>query len=425
MSERAPDNGLLDSIRKDYVKTPLRADKPILILASFEPHSIISASILCRAAFQTKQLFHVKFINPIIQRSQLLKIIEKNRNYTNVLIGVDIIGKNDFKNTLTFSSHGTDGIPLGLQVYGFALEQMEVAEADLGLSILGAHVENESSTVVDSLLASGTEQNIIQKKKGFKIPGTNHLTIVDALSRCIHPYLDGLSGMESACERLLEESNIPLAKRSGTIDELTTEERKQLSASLVTRLSPNTLSQILGTDLEFLLEESQSPLRYLSEMKSLLKTVWSRKLFGLAIGVLLGDRGRILKRLQDVYKNHTTEVLDAHQETIVYLNSSDTTVERVEDTLVAPIKIGSPLALPDVSRILLETSFGNAKSLILTGNDFVSISWSNHKKSLSEVMKPFFEAEFSPIATSSTSFMMSTEPEKNIREIQQIFYETG
>jgi len=425
MSGQSIENDLIDGIREEYVNTPLKADKPILIVTSFEPHSIVSASILCRAAFHAKHLFHVKFVNPIVQSSQLLKIMEKNKNYANVLIGLDVISDKDFENTLTFFSDGKETVPISLQIYGFALEQLGVTEADLGLSILGVHIENESSKFADSLLAYGKELGVIQKRKGFKIPGTNHFTIVDALSRCIHPYLDGLSGMESACERLLEKSNIPLTKRSGTIDGLTVEEKKQLSASLVTRLTPNIISQILGTELELLLEAPESPLRYLSGTKSILKTVWSRKLFGLAMGVLLGDRGRILKKLQDVYKAHTTEVLDAHQETIVYLNSSDTTVDRIEDTLVAPTRIRSPLVLPDVSRILLETSFGDAKSLILKGSDFISFSWSNHKRSLSQVLRPFFEADLLPVATSSNSFMVSAEPEKDISKLQQIFHETG
>jgi hypothetical protein len=425
MSGQSVDNNLIDSIREEYVTAPLKADRPILILTSFEPHSIISASILCRTAFQAKQLFHVKFVNPVIPRSQIVKIMEKNNNYAYVLIGLDIINDKEFENTLVFSSYGKESVPISLQVYGFALEQLSATEAEVGLTVLGVHIENESSPIGDSLLAYGDELNVIQRRKGFKIPGTNNLTIVDALSRCIHPYLEGLSGMKSACERLLEESNIPLTKRSGTIDELTVEETKNLSASLVTRLSPDVISQILGTDLVFLLEDPQSPIRYLSGIKSILKTVWSRELFGLAMGVLLGDRGRILKRLQDVYMTHTTEVLDAHQETIVYLNSSETNVERVGETLVAPTIIDSPLVLADVSRILLEASLGGAKSLILTGHDFVSFSWSNHKKGLSDVLKPFFEADFSPVATSSNSFMVSTDVEKNISKLQRIFHETG
>ncbi len=425
MSGQAIENDLIDTIREDYVNAPLKADTPLLIITSFEPHSIVSTSILCRAAFHAKQLFHVKFVNPIVQNSQLLKIMEKNKTYANVLIGLDVISDKDLDNTLTFFSDGKEPVPISLQIYGFALEQLGVTKADLGLSILGIHIENETSRFADSLSAYGKELGVIQKRKGFKIPGTNHLTIVDALSKCIHPYLDGLSGMESACEKLLEESSIPLTKRSGTIDGLTVEETKQLSASLVTRLAPNTISQILGTDLELLLEDPRSPLRYLSGIKSILKTAWSRKLLGLAMGVLLGDRGRTLKKLQDVYKVHTTEVLDAHQEMIVYLNSSDTTVERTEDTLIAPTKIKSPLVLPDVSRILLETSFGDAKSLILKGPDFISFSWSNHKRTLSEVLRPFFEADFLPVATSSNSFMVSAEPKKDISKLQQIFHETG
>ncbi|MHA1907311.1 MAG: hypothetical protein ACW98Y_08455 [Candidatus Thorarchaeota archaeon] len=266
--------------------------------------------------------------------------------------------------------------PSSSMAYVFAKETMKLGNDDLALAAAGSILEAPAHKTTTELIEICTKSGLLSSKRGFKIPGTNFLPLDELFLYNIHPYLDGLSGVPSRCQKLFSDADIPLRKRTEPLSQLSTEEATQLTSVLIPRLPAPTISSVLGSDdYELLREKPESPLRYVTAINALGQVAWSRRKMGLMLGVFIGDRARLLGNLVDLYRDHCRETVEGVQKLNVILNETDSQVQTGNQYISALVNIPD-VVLPDVGRIALESGLGSeSKFLILRTHQSMTVSW--------------------------------------------------
>ena len=394
MSEKAPSISSFKSVRDRFSKIKPRNLRKILIVSSKSPSAIISSSILCRAALKANILFHVKYVNSITPMENITKSAANQSETWWAVVGVNTYGEvpsepdhilaigSKFHSKISDISESEPEFPSSAMAYAFANERMTLGNDDLTLAAVGSILEASSHKTTIELVDTCDKIGLLSSKKGFKIPGTNFLPLDELFLYNIHPYLDGLSGVPGRSHKLFSDTDIPLRKRTEPLSQLSNEEAKQLTSVLLPRLSPPAIPSVLGTDYELIQEKPESPLRYVAAISALGQVAWSRRKMGLLVGVLIGDRARLLDSLVDIYREHSRETVQGVQKLNVILNETDTQVQTGNQYVSAPVNIPD-VVLPDVGRIALESGIGNEnKFLILRTHQSVTVSWTSDISSL-------------------------------------------
>ncbi|MHA1928398.1 MAG: hypothetical protein ACTSV2_07445 [Candidatus Thorarchaeota archaeon] len=419
MSARSIDFTGLKELRKKYSKITFEDNKQLLIISSPQTHAIISSSILSRAALKSGLLFHVKFLEPVVYADDIIALVEKHSNTVPILIGIDVIGTLEkIRDQLVFLGgsryeendeykESSNEISISFEAYSLARESMQCDTEDFLIAILG-EVTQRGLVSTDKMLSKDALQyaidmNLLQPRKGIKIPGANFIPMNDALQFCIHPYIDGLSGIENACQRLFQDADIPLAKWSIPLSKLTNEEATKLTTNLVMIIKPDTVGKALGIDYELLTEHSDCSFRRVSNIISMARVVWSRREMGMLLGVLVGDRARTLRRLEDIYLKHCKEVTKGLQEILVVMNDSDTQVESSTYSTTIPFAVTSNETLSDIGQIILQNNPESKEFLIIKSAMSLDIIWQINDISLVAVLTVLRRNGLSVVSTSKKS----------------------
>ncbi len=419
MSTRTIDFTGLKELRKKYSKITFEDNKQLLIISSPQIHAIISSSILSRAALKSGLLFHVKFLEPVVYSDDIIALVEKHSNAIPILIGIDVIGtlgkiheqfvflggsRNEENDEYEASS---DESSVSLDAYSLASESMQCDTEDFLLAILGEIIQR-GLVDIDKMMSKDAIQyaidsNLLQPRKGIRIPGTNFIPMNDALQFCIHPYIDGLSGIDNACQRLFQNADIPLVKWRTPLSKLTNEEATNLTTNLVIILKPDIVGKALGIDYELLTEESDCSFRLVSNIISMARVIWSRGEMGMLLGVLVGDRARTLRRLEEIYLNHCKDVIKEIQELLVVMNDSDTQVESSAYSTTIPFAVTSNETLSDVGQIILQNTSESKKFLIIKSATSLEIIWQFDDVLLGTILTLLRKNGLSVISTSNKS----------------------
>lgn len=414
MSDKAPVISSLKSVSDRFSKINTKNFKRITIISSLIPYSIIATSILCRAALKTNTLFHAKFVDPLISAESIAANLTVKPSNLLVTVGLDTYGDISDKADHILSIGGSSNLdlssveynqpttPLAAVAYAFAREKMKVDNGDFALAIMGSILEDENNEVTKQIIELGTKKGLVLSRRGMKIPGTNFLPLETVFQNNIHPYLDGLSGVPKRCQKLFIDADLPLSKRINPLDQLTTEESKHLTTMLIPYLSAEAIPNVLGSDYEFPMENDTSPMRYLSSIISLGKIIWSHRLTGLFLGILIGDRARQLTSLIERYTEHCEDTIKAVHRLNVILNETESQIQFSEDYISVSNLDTEDNVLADASRILLETTLENKKFIILRKAQSISIGW-KPEFHLVPVIAAFLERELPLMSTSSTS----------------------
>ncbi|MDF1537654.1 MAG: hypothetical protein P1Q69_01970 [Candidatus Thorarchaeota archaeon] len=374
----------------------------------------MATSILCRASLKTNTLFHAKFIDPLVSAEVITKQFSDKSNSLLAAVGLDVYGTMPdkkahfvpvgcfFHSDLTSVEKTSPEFPLSALTYTFANETMNVDTGDFVLAILGSILENKANVISKELVETGTQNKLILPRKGIKIPGANFLPLETTFLNNIHPYLDGLSGVPKTCQKVFTDADLPYSKRAKPLSQLTNEEATQLTSALLPYLSAGTIPRILGSDYELPMENPASPMRYTSSIASLGQFIWSQKMMGLFLGILIGDRARQLSSLVERYIEYSNNTIKGVQNLSVVMNETESQILS-SDLFVSISNLDIPdTTFADVGRILLETTLENKKFVVLRTSQSISIAWTK-EFSLVPTMATFLERDIPLISTSSTS----------------------
>lgn len=414
MSEKVPTISSMKSVRDRFSKITTKNLKRLTIISSLTPHAIVATSILCRASLKTNTLFHAKFVDPLVPAETIAKHLSDKSNTLLVTVGLDVYGKMPdkkdhflpigclFHPDLVSIENTQPEFPLSALTYTFASEKMDVDTGDFALAILGSILEDVTNRFSKEFIELGTKNGLILSRKGIKIPGANFLPLEIVFLNNIHPYLDGLSGVAKSCQKLFTDADLSLSNRIAPMSQLTNEETKQLTTVLIPYLSTGAIPNVLGSDYELPMENSTSPMRYISSIVSLGQFIWSHRKTGLFLGILIGDRARQLSSLVDKYTEYCSTTIKGVHRLSVVLNETESQIQS-SDLFVSVSNLDIPdEVLADVSRILLETTLENKKFVVLRTNQSTSITWTKEFP-LVTTMAKFLEQNIPLLSTSSTS----------------------
>ncbi len=390
--------------------------RPVLIMSSPQIDAISATGLLCRVIYKNQGIFHVTFFDVIYNSEQLNSTIEKYPDYQPITVGLELdssiqnissqdrvifIGKSNVEHKNV--QHIDSGVCVPAAVYVFAREKFGVGKDELKIALMGilSSTQTNEDNLIHELVAEGTQKGLIRETRGLRLFGSNFLPLVDVFQYSFRPFMRGLSGNRSGVEKLIEMAEIPFSMRESTISVLNTEQKQHLTANLIPQLDPWSLKQVLGQDFEFLSEGEKSPLRYMSNIRSLLETLWMRQEMGIALGIIIGDKAQLLRKSVDTYLLHAKEVIYGVQRVL----ESGFTEHRGEDSPISMVSLSiqNKEVLPDIARILIENGIAERQYVMLISGNSVAISWKQGVGSISEALKHFRNVGLTPVATSSTS----------------------
>jgi hypothetical protein len=412
MSEQAPNIAGLEGLRTQYAEIAKSKASQVLIICSPFPHAIASAALLCRTYLSAGKLFHVKYIDPIVEVSALSRLIGNNPKVLPVIVGIKLLGAKTKKQEHWVSvgsqflgKASPAAFPGSSSVaeaaYALASETVRPGIAELQLAAIGTLLQDFSPRRTSPLVEVAKECGILSPRTGFKLPGTNYLSITQVLLQSIYPYISGLSGDSKQVLKVLEDADIPYSKRTDPLSKLANNEAQRLNTVLIPRLHPRTISYALGSDLEVPREGKESPLRLVSGIAPLARAVWSRGELGKLLGVLIGDRARLLRSLIDTYLDYAKTTISGVGTATMQLNDTDTKIVTTDSWISAPVTDVPGEVLAEVGRILLETVFDDDdRLLLLRGSDCHAITWSTDATTLDRVLIGLHEAGILGVPTS-------------------------
>jgi hypothetical protein len=419
----------LDALCANCRDMPLDVGPRVLVISSRTAQAVLASSLLCRSIAKTGGVFHVTFVEPVVDASILVSYLSTNPNNTVMIVGVDVsgdltAGAEMHLPVLIGSTLNTKSSPVlsvgsredvSLAAYAIAREKLEVGSEELYLATAGSIIQNqqrnESNSLSKEMILLAHESDVLAERRGFRIFGANFLPAAEALSNSISPYLRGVTGNTESCERLLSEADIPPSRRSMPITSLAGEEKRRLTEKLTLKLDVSVISRLLGLDFENLLEPESSPLRFLSVTKSLSDVAWSRHETGLAMAVWMGDHGRILRMLLDSYRLHCRETISGVQRFLSAESNQEVSIQLGSIAVAHMLGVPSEV-LPDVCRIAFENGYANREQpLVLEGENSACFAWAFEDLGLIDVLHSFAMAGLSFSSASPNSVLIQTTKE--------------
>jgi RecJ-like exonuclease len=172
------------------------------------------------------------------------------------------------------------------------------------------------------ILEEGKEKQYLEISKGTRIAGRESQPIHLALKYSINPYFPGLTGNESACTSFVSRLGIPMRDQEDdwrTIASLSSRETKKLNDGLISLLMENNnhplsdIHKLIGPIYTLTQETKKNQTRNAEEFLWLLDGACNLKSYGLALGVVLGDRTKLydkLKRKLSDYHGKATQAIE-------------------------------------------------------------------------------------------------------------------
>ncbi|MHA1934502.1 MAG: hypothetical protein ACW97A_04410 [Candidatus Thorarchaeota archaeon] len=442
MSRKAVETPGFADLREKYRNFDFGEKERVSIISSPLPDAMLASALLCRAVLKVGGLFHISFIDPVCESSHIDAIIKSHSNFSPIITGVDIVGKSRSKkgvNTailigskiVSRNSILTEPVLsriISSEAYALAIEKLSVSNEELQLAAIGTLIESKldgsSFSSSQDIQKLAFKEGLLTERKGIKLYGTNFLPLKEALISSIHPYLEGLSGLSKACDRIIEDSRISLSKRTTSFSSLNSKEAKNFTSNLIAMISHKVIGAVLGKDFVIEKEPDNSPLKYISALLALSTTAWSTWELGLLVGIWMGDRARMLRSLVDSHINRSREVISGVQRLSLSLQSTDNEIQSRNSALLVSLDGTTNRALNDIGRILFELDLINREKILVLATDTdVGIIWTS-ERSLFTVLTALRKKGFSPLSTSQQSVLVSDTSQENVEEIFELASKT-
>lgn len=420
----------LDALAAECQDIPLVKGTRALIVSSPAPSAVLASALLSRSIMKTRGIFHVTFVEPVLNATALALFMDANPSHTIMVIGVDLI------DDLPLDSMPSSPLLIGSTInrearsyysfcrrdlvsvgaYVIAREKLETGPEELYLGAAGLLVQNQSAVQPDSvakeMITLAQDGNVLRERRGFRIFGADFLPLTETLSNSISPYLRGISGSVGSCERILGEADIPSTRHNMPITSLTSEEKRRLTEKLVVKLDGSVIHRLLGLDFENCLELEGSPLHLLSAIQSMSDIAWSRHEVGSTMAVWVGDHARMLRVLLDSCRLHCRDTISGVQQ-LLSVQSKHEVVVQSDRVAVASLSGVQSSVLPDVGRISFENAYVDKEHfLVLERDDCACIVWAFDDLELSDVLQSLNLAELSSSSASPKSVLVQLDKEK-------------
>ena len=405
-----------------------------ILLTSPLPEAVIASTVISQAISRTKSLFHISFSQPVVTIDTVNTLRERFKSSSIILVGIDIVGKKRIKKGLGYplviggssESEQIESLTLGTDStiassgYVFAKSLIDVDDYSLQFAAAGALLNsgvNETKKGANkNIIELARNKGLIEERKGFRLFGVTMLPLDEALLYSTHPYLGTVSGNQKMCDEILNEAEIPISKLRTPLSNLTTAEAQRLTSILITRVDPNVIPKLLGTDYILTLERDTSPTRFVSGLETMGMTAWTQNEPGAIVSILLGDRGRALRALIDSHMEHHKDVITTVQRLESNLQGDSTTT-----TTTVKLTGSKTEILPDVGRIALETGIVDAvRPVALDNSEAFTIVWPSTKLSSKMVHHKLLATNTTIIADSPKSITITGSDEEKAAALQNI-----
>jgi hypothetical protein len=434
MSPTKGRNPTLKSLEKECSSIPFNSSNAALLMTSPRPESTLASAILARALIRSNRKFHITFVQPVMSVDALNETRSNYDSFDVFIIGATITGLRQIRKGKGYpvfiggqlESEKKGPILLGTSstvasaAYALAKAQMDSDAYDLQLAAAGALIQDRTNVpkkgANKDIIELAESKKLIDERKGFRLFGVGMLPLNEALLHSTHPYLHTVSGNQKVCDEILRAAEIPIPKLRSPLSELNTSETQSLTAQLITRLDPETVTTLLGTDFILTHERGTSPVRYVSGIEIIANTAWSRNELGMSMSVWLGDRGRALRVLIDNQMAHHKEVLSAFQKFLTGLKTESTSSVTLVKIPGAKIEI-----LSDVGRIALSSKMaGSDRLVVFDNNESYTIVWANSRLKLNDVLRNLIQKNITPSNTTQQSITITGSPDMKESGLQRV-----
>ncbi len=425
MSKKARGSSSFKSLEKQSEQVTFRKDERILVVSSPHPGATLSAALLSTAILRSNRPFHITFVHPHLNIEEINNIRKTHPNSAVIAVGIEVFGKRRLKKGTSYpvfiggvlhSEHNESpsiGAASDVAAAAFILakEKFKINDRALQLAAAGTLIYNTSNMPIKGasrrVVSLAEKGGLLKERKGFKLFGSNFLPMISALLYSTFPYLKGISGVQERCEHILEEANIPISKRRGPITSLDTKEAQRLTSQLIPNLDSTAIPGVLGQDFAFPTESEESPLRFLSGIKALSQSAWSRWDLGASVAVWMGDRARTLRSFIDSHMAHTRDVIAGMQNLASSLDKKTSEGSNLDAVVTIPLVGTHESVLPDVARIALQSYPVNRDGFVmLTTEACTEVAWDAKKGSLHQVTKAMNSLGLVSVPTSASSLKL-------------------
>jgi hypothetical protein len=367
-------------------------------------------------------MFHITFVEPVLEVSALNIIQKTYSTPTTFIIGVDVIGKKKIRkekeypvfiggthqskqdNILCIGNHSY----MPTIAYILAEQKLSTGDKELQLAAIGTLLHNTPATISDNIakviVKQAQKENLIEETKGFKLFGASSQPLMETLVYSSFPYLSEISGAPEICEKLLNDADIPFSKRRTPLHALNIEDTQRLTKQLIPRLNQSTITQVLGQDFILSNENEESPIRSISSIHKLALYSWSQWKLGAIFSIWMGDRSRILRELVDSYLIHSKDVIEGYHNLEAKIKQGNCESESTESISVYNITGVSNPILSDLGRICFSEHLVDQNHfLILVSNLGIGVIWDSENINLSEIMLDLKSVGLNPVSSSPKS----------------------
>jgi hypothetical protein len=421
MSKKTRGNLSIKTLKKQCTEIKLKDSEQVLLVSAPYTSSTLATAILCRAIMRSGGAFHVSFELPVMGIDRINELHAKHESVSMIFIGIDAIGKKKIRKGKGYpifvggapESEQIKSLTIGTNdtvpatAYVFSEENLSTHNYELqmaaGATLLHSGPSQLSPKANKEIVQQAKDKNLIEERKGIRLFGFGFLPLDELLLYSTRPYIQGISGNQKDCDALLNEAEIPITKLRTPMSTLNNAEAQHLTQHLTSKLlekiGPSIIPQILGTDFVLTLESETSPLRYLSGLEAIAETAWARQEQGAAMSIWIGDRGRALRNVLDIYLSH-------HKDVISTLQRLETKLKGVSTETSTSIEIAGVQGelLTDVGRIALQSGLVNQdRPLFITSDDSAVVIWVDERIELKQVIQVLQKKSLNPEPTSTKS----------------------
>jgi len=444
MSKKSRRFSSFKSLETQSEQVIFRKDEHILIVCSPHPGATFSAAVLSTAILGSNRSFHITFAHPHLNIEEINDIRKAHPNSAVIAVGIEVFGKRRLKKGTSYpvfiggmlhSKHSESpsigsASDVAAAAFILAREKFKINDRALQLAAAGTLIHNNSNTAIKGasrrVVSLAEKGGLLKERKGFKLFGSNFLPVISALLYSTFPYLKGISGVQEKCEYILEEANIPISKRRGPITSLDTKEAQRLTSQLIPNLDSTAIPGVLGQDFAFPTESEESPLHFLSGIKALSQSAWSRWNLGASVAVWMGDRARTLRSFIDSHMAHTRDVIAGTQSLASSLDNITSEGSDLDAVVTIPLAGTHESVLPDVARIALQSYLVDRdRFVMLTTEACTEVAWAAKKVSLYQVTKAMDSLGLVSIPTSASSLKLKTISPSEQRTVADVLCSLG
>jgi len=421
MSTKTRGSLSLKSLKKQCTEISMKDYEQVFLVSSPDTNSTLATAILCRAIMKTGGIFHVSFDTSIISLDRVNELCTNHVSASTIFVGIHTIGTKKIRKGKSYplfvggtsESEQVKSLTLGNKhtapaaAYLFAGEHLASHDYELqiaaGATLLHTGSAQLSPKVNKEIVEQAKEKKLIEERKGIRLFGFGFLPLDELLLYSTRPFIQGISGNKSACDALLNEAEIPIAKLRAPMSSLSSAEAQHftqhLTSKLLEKIGPSIIPHILGTDFVLTRETETSPIRYLSGLEAIAETAWARQEQGAAMSVWIGDRGRSLRSVLDTYLSHHKDVIS----TILRLETKLKGVSTETSTSIEIAGVQGEL-LTDVGRIVLQSGLANReRPLLISSDESTVIIWATESNDTNHILQVLQKKNLNPILTSTKS----------------------